>query len=241
MAILSVNVNKVATLRNARGKHLPDVLQAALKIISYGGQGITVHPRPDERHVRWTDVEALKAHISVELNIEGYPSNEFLIKVTDILPAQCTLVPDSPHVITSNAGWRMKGNEKVLQTAVPLLKERGIRVSLFVDPYTITTQELIEMRDMGVDRIELYTEAYCEAFGTPQQNEVLKIYQQCAELAQTMGLDVNAGHDLNLHNLSTFARAIPFLKEVSIGHALVCDALDFGWQVTVQKYLQCLK
>ncbi len=241
MTKLSVNVNKVATLRNARGGEIPDVLQAALKIVGFGGQGITVHPRPDERHIRWADAEALKAHIPVELNIEGYPSNEFLFKVTDILPAQCTLVPDSPHVITSNAGWRMQGNEKILQTAVPLLKEKSIRVSLFVDPYTITTQELLEMRDMGVDRIELYTEAYSRAFGTSSQAEVTQVYQQCADLAFAMGLEINAGHDLNLMNLRFFIQSLPMTAEVSIGHALVSDALDYGWQVTVQKYLDCLK
>lgn len=241
MPLLSVNVNKVATLRNSRGKDNPNVLRSALKIIEFGAQGITVHPRPDERHIRWSDVESLKAHIRVELNVEGYPSNEFLMKITDILPAQCTLVPDSPHALTSNAGWRVKGNEKVLQTSVPLLKERGIRVSLFVDPFTITTQELIEMRDLGVDRIELYTEAYSESYGTPQQQEITTVYRQCADLAQTMGLDVNAGHDLNLLNLNYFIKTIPCIKEVSIGHALVSDALDYGWMSTVQKYLQCLR
>jgi pyridoxine 5-phosphate synthase len=240
MTKLSVNVNKVATIRNARGKNTPDVLQAALKIIEYGAHGITVHPRPDERHIRWSDVEQLKARISVELNIEGYPTNDFLIKCTDILPAQCTLVPDPPHVLTSNAGWRMQGNEKTLQTAVPLLKEKGIRVSLFVDPQNITTQELLEFRDMGVDRIELYTEAYADHFGTPAQKETTAKYLQCAQLADSMGLEINAGHDLNLHNLKHFVQTLPMVKEVSIGHALVCDALEMGWQQTVIEYLRCL-
>jgi len=219
---------------------MPDVLQTSLKLIEYGAQGITVHPRPDGRHIRWEDTEALKQNISVELNIEGYPTNDFLMKVTDILPGQCTLVPDPPHVLTSNAGWRLKGNEKTLQTAVPLLKEKGIRVSLFVDPAHITTQELLEFRDMGVDRIELYTEAYADAFGTPKQAEVTHIYSNCAQLADSMGLELNAGHDLNLHNLRYLIQSIPTIKEVSIGHALVCDALEFGWQTTVLKYLQCL-
>ena len=240
MTKLSVNVNKVATLRNARGKNTPDVLQAALKIIEYGAHGITVHPRPDERHIRWSDVELLKAHINVELNIEGYPTNDFLIKCTDILPAQCTLVPDPPHVLTSNAGWRMQGNEKTLQTAVPLLNEKGIRVSLFVDPQHITTQELLEFRDMGVDRIELYTEAYADHYGKPTQKEITAKYLQCAQLADSMGLEINAGHDLNLHNLKHFVQTLPMVKEVSIGHALVCDALEMGWQQTVIEYLRCL-
>jgi pyridoxine 5-phosphate synthase len=240
MTKLSVNVNKVATIRNARGKNTPDVLQTALKIIEYGAHGITVHPRPDERHIRWSDVVQLKADISVELNIEGYPTNDFLIKCTDILPAQCTLVPDPPHVLTSNAGWRLQGNEKTLLTAIPLLKEKGIRVSLFVDPQHITTQELLEFRDMGADRIELYTEAYADHFGTPAQKETSAKYLQCAQLADSMGLEINAGHDLNRHNLKHFVQTIPMVKEVSIGHALVCDALEMGWQQTVIEYLRCL-
>lgn len=240
MTKLSVNVNKVATLRNARGKNLPDVLKAALKIVEYGAHGITVHPRPDERHIRWTDVEQLKEHIQVELNVEGYPSNDFLMKCTDILPAQCTLVPDPPHVLTSNAGWRLQGNEKTLKTAVPLLKEKNIRVSLFVDPQNITTQELLEFRDIGVDRIELYTEAYADHYGTALQKETTNKYLKSAELADSMGLEINAGHDLNLQNLRHFVQTIPNVKEVSIGHALVCDALELGWQQTVIEYLRCL-
>lgn len=242
MTKLSVNVNKVATLRNSRGKNNPDVVEAALKIIGYGGEGITVHPRPDERHIRWDDAFALKENINnIELNIEGYPSNEFLVKVTDILPAQCTLVPDPPHVLTSNAGWRLHGNEKVLENAIPLLREKNIRISLFVDPATITTPELLQFRDMGVDRIELYTEAYAEAFGTDRQHQITAQYKSCAQLAVSMGLELNAGHDLNLHNLKYFVQQIPEILEVSIGHALVCDALDFGWEKTIQAYLACLR
>lgn len=238
MTKLSVNVNKIATLRNARGKNTPDVVESALKILQFGAHGITVHPRPDERHIKWDDVFALKSNIgSVELNIEGYPSNDFLIKVTDVLPAQCTLVPDPPHVLTSNAGWKLHGNEKVLENALPLLREKNIRISLFIDPATITTQELINFRDMGVDRVELYTEAYADAFGTSQQAEVTAKYKACAQLAESMGLGLNAGHDLNLHNLNALIREIPTIKEVSIGHALVADALDYGWAATIQAYL----
>jgi pyridoxine 5-phosphate synthase len=240
MTKLSVNVNKVATLRNARGKNIPDVLKTSLKLIEYGAQGITVHPRPDGRHIRWADVIQLKQHINVELNIEGYPSNDFLIQSTDILPAQCTLVPDPPQVLTSNAGWRLQGNEKTLQTAVPLLKEKNIRVSLFVDPDNITTQELLEFRDMGVDRIELYTESYADHFGTPLQKETTLKYLKCAQLADSMGLEINAGHDLNLLNLRHLVQSLPMIKEVSIGHALVCDALEMGWQQTMIEYLRCL-
>ncbi|MCC6138161.1 MAG: pyridoxine 5'-phosphate synthase [Bdellovibrionaceae bacterium] len=242
MTKLSINVNKVATIRNARGKNTPDVVLTALKLIQSGAQGITVHPRPDERHIRWDDVFALKNNIgAVELNIEGYPTNDFLVKVTDALPAQCTLVPDPPHVLTSNAGWRLQGNEKVLETALPLLREKNIRVSLFVDPATITTAELIAFRDMGVERIELYTEAFADAFGSDKQQEITAKYKACASLAQSMGLEINAGHDLNLHNLQYLVREIPFISEVSIGHALVADALDYGWQATVQAYLQRLR
>ncbi len=240
MTKLSVNVNKVATLRNARGKNLPDVLKTSLMLVEFGAHGITVHPRPDERHIKWSDVEQLKQHINVELNIEGYPTNDFLIRCTDILPAQCTLVPDPPHVLTSNAGWRLQGNEKTLQTAIPLLKEKKIRVSLFVDPEHITTQELLEFRDMGVDRIELYTEAYADHYGTPSQKETTLKYLKCTQLADSMGLEINAGHDLNLHNLRHFLQTIPMVKEVSIGHALVCDALEMGWQQTMIEYLRCL-
>ncbi len=238
MTKLSVNVNKVATLRNARGKHTPDVVASALKILQFGAHGITVHPRPDGRHIRWEDVFALKEAIGdVELNVEGYPSNEFLMRVTDVLPAQCTLVPDPPHVLTSNAGWKLHGNEKILETALPLLREKNIRVSLFIDPATITTQELINFRDMGVDRVELYTEAFADAYGTPKQAEVTAKYKSCAQLAESMGLALNAGHDLSLDNLQFLIREIPTIKEVSIGHALVADALDYGWAATIQAYL----
>ncbi|MCJ8277149.1 MAG: pyridoxine 5'-phosphate synthase [Bdellovibrionales bacterium] len=238
---MSVNVNKVATLRNARGKNLPDVVETAVKIIEFGGQGITVHPRPDGRHIRWPDVQDLKAQISVELNIEGYPSDHFIEKVIQINPAQCTLVPDPPEVLTSNAGWRLAGNEEKLRDALSKLKAKGIRISLFVDPTEIDMKELIAFRDMGADRVELYTEAYADNFREEKQDEVLADFQKCAQLAHSMGLGVNAGHDLNLKNLAHFSQNIPELKEVSIGHALVCDALDFGWQQTIQKYLDCLK
>ncbi len=241
MAQLSVNVNKVATLRNARGKDLPNVLEESLKILEFGGQGITVHPRPDGRHIRWPDVVELKNNIKVELNIEGYPSTHFLEKVRQIGPAQCTLVPDPPEVLTSNAGWRLKGNEEILKVSIDKLKEKGVRVSLFVDPNEIEMKELIAIRDMGADRVELYTESYAEAFKQDLHVEEVKVYQNCAQVCDSMGLRVNAGHDLNLHNLPFFQQSIPELAEVSIGHALVCDALNYGWQETIRRYLDCLK
>lgn len=241
MARLSVNVNKIATLRNARGKDLPNVLQESLKIIAFGGEGITVHPRPDGRHIRWPDVFELKESIKVELNIEGYPENQFIEKVLQIKPAQCTLVPDPPEVLTSNAGWRVRGNEELLTRVIKTLKDKDIRVSLFVDPAEIEMQELLTLRDMGADRIELYTESYADSWKAQKQEEAIQDYQKCAKLADSMGLKVNAGHDLNLENLTFFNQNIPELAEVSIGHALVCDALNYGWKDTIQKYLDCLK
>lgn len=241
MVLLSVNVNKIATLRNARGNNLPDVVKSSVKIIEFGGQGITVHPRPDGRHIRWPDVQDLKKQISVELNIEGFPADHFLEKVLQIEPAQCTLVPDPPEVLTSNAGWRLEGNEEILSKAINKLKEKNIRVSLFVDPTEIEMKELIAFRDLGADRVELYTESYAKAFGTEEQESVIAQFQKCAQLAHSMGMKVNAGHDLSLDNLQFFAKSIPELAEVSIGHALVCDALDFGWQETIKRYLECLK
>ena len=241
MARLSVNVNKVATLRNSRAKDLPNVYETAQKIIGFGAEGITVHPRPDGRHIRWPDVYELADGIKVELNIEGYPSEHFLEKVLHLRPTQCTLVPDPPDVLTSNAGWRWGGNEEILTHAVGSLKKAGVRVSLFVDPSEIEMKELIAFRDIGTDRIELYTEAYADSFGTDKIEEVTAQYKKTASLAHSMGLGVNAGHDLNLLNLSHFVSSIPEVEEVSIGHALVCDALDLGWQQTLQKYLDCLK
>jgi pyridoxine 5-phosphate synthase len=220
---------------------LPSVLQESLKIVEFGGQGITVHPRPDGRHILWPDVIELKEHIKVELNIEGYPSTHFLEKVLQIIPAQCTLVPDPPEVLTSNAGWRLQGNEDILKVSIRRLKDKGIRVSLFVDPNVITMQELIALRDMGADRVEMYTESYADAFAEGRHQEEIKAYQNCAQVSASLGLKVNAGHDLNLDNLAFFAEKIPELAEVSIGHALVCDALNFGWKRTIEKYLDCLE
>ncbi len=240
MALLSVNVNKIATLRNARGKNTPNVLEESLKLIRYGAQGITVHPRPDGRHIRWPDVIELRQNIDVELNIEGYPSVHFLEKIAQIQPAQCTLVPDPPDVLTSNAGWKVFGNEEFLREKITLIKEAGVRVSLFIDPYSIEMKELLILRDIGLDRVELYTESYAESYGSEMQEAVTKHFAQCAQLCDSMGLEVNAGHDLSSQNLTYFAQQIPELKEVSIGHALVCDALEWGWKLTLETYLNCL-
>ena len=237
---LSVNINKVATLRNARGKDRPNVLTEAQKIIRFGGQGITVHPRPDGRHILWSDVEDLKQNIDVELNIEGYPSSGFLKKVLETEPDQCTLVPDPPEVLTSNAGWDVSASGKLLAQSVAQLKSKPIRVSVFVDPKNIEIKELIVLRDMGVDRIELYTEFYGDTY-LKDRERAIEDYKKWSQRAESVELGVNAGHDLNLENLAYFCRQIPTLKEVSIGHALICDALNWGWAETLKKYLACLK
>ena len=242
MTLLSVNVNKIATLRNSRGGNNPDVLKTALDIIRFGAHGITVHPRPDGRHIRTDDVIALKKNIDVELNIEGYPSTDFIQLVEQTRPAQCTLVPDPPEVLTSNAGWKIKEHQEFLQDVVGELKSFGCRVSLFFDPYDHKSDELLIAKNfIGADRIELYTEMYAKAFATAQQSEVLSIYVKAAQVANRLGLGVNAGHDLDLNNLATLIKAMPFINEVSIGHALICDALYLGMQETVGRYLRALQ
>lgn len=238
---LSVNVNKLATLRNSRGKNNPDVLALSLDIIRYGAQGITVHPRPDERHIRKSDVYDLKRAIEVELNIEGYPSEDFLKMVEDVRPAQCTLVPDPPHVLTSNAGWRVSENLELLREVAQRLRSCGIRVSVFIDPDSMKDEEYEKLARSGVDRVELYTEKYAEHFHLADRAHVLDGYRRAAEKARAAGLGVNAGHDLNTENLATLVAAIPWIDEVSIGHALICDALIGGMEATVKNYLACLK
>lgn len=241
MTLLSVNVNKVATLRNSRGKNQPDVIQTALDLVKFGAQGITVHPRPDERHIRKGDVYALKEVLAVELNVEGYPSEEFLRLVCDVRPAQATLVPDPPHAITSNAGWDVSQHVEFLLRTCERLQAVGIRTSLFLDPFNFTAATLAAVLRTGTDRVELYTEAYADAYPTPQCPEVLARYVAVAKELSGQGVELNAGHDLNLHNLATFAQALPRLNEVSIGHALVCDALYLGWEKTIAAYLAQLK
>ena len=241
MVQLSVNVNKLATIRNSRGNNLPDLLKSTLEIISYGAQGITVHPRPDGRHIRRQDVNDIARSIKVEFNIEGYPDRDFLSLIHEIKPAQCTLVPDLPEVLTSNSGWCMSENFMFLKDTIDELHQYDVRTSLFIDPYKLDVKELELIQASGTDRVELYTQAYAESYGTIHQDETLKIYQQAAVLINNMGIGINAGHDLNLDNLQLFVQSIPELQEVSIGHALICDALHFGMQESIARYLDCCR
>lgn len=234
---LSVNINKIATLRNARGGNIPDVIKAAIDIERFGAQGITVHPRPDERHIRYSDVYALKKVVTTEFNIEGFPNPKFIDMVCEVLPEQVTLVPDPPDVLTSNAGWDTVKNKDFLKKVIGKFKAEGIRVSIFMDP----DLKLIEhAADTGTDRIELYTEAYASGYAGNRE-KAIEPYIIAAEKAGELGLGLNAGHDLNLDNLNYFYRNIPGLLEVSIGHALIADALYYGLENTVQLYLRCLK
>jgi len=236
---LSVNVNKIATLRNSRGKNLPDVLKTSLDLIRFGAEGITVHPRPDGRHIRSQDVYDLKKHISVELNVEGYPSEDFLNMCLEVEPAQCTLVPDPPEALTSQAGFEVSKQSKLLEMAISRLKQKNIRTSVFVEN-NLTAKDFQLLKKMGCARVELYTEEYADGFGTSQQATVMQKYLKTAELALASGLGLNAGHDLNLKNLVFLKQQIPEVLEVSIGHALICDALYYGFEATIKKYLQCL-
>jgi pyridoxine 5-phosphate synthase len=237
---LSVNVNKVATLRNARGGRRPDPVAAARICIEAGCHGITVHPRPDERHIRRRDVLALAATLppAIELNVEGYPSPEWLELVEAVRPAQATLVPDPPDVLTSNAGWRFAQVDAVwLTETVTRLRTAGCRVSLFVDP---DPHEVEGAAGVGADRVELYTEPWARAFPTDDRDAVYSVYHEAARRAVALGLAVNAGHDLDLDNLPYLAANLPGLEEVSIGHALIADALWLGLTATVRAYLVAL-
>jgi pyridoxine 5-phosphate synthase len=232
MTKLSVNINKIATLRNARGGNMPNVLTAAINCQLFGADGITVHPRPDERHIRYSDVLDIKPIITTEFNIEGYPSTDFITLVLSVKPDQVTLVPDPHDAITSNAGWETRRNLKFLTDIVSTLKKEGIRTSLFVDtnPVNIEYAALT-----GTNRVELYTEPYAKGFGT-NAVEAIESFIKAAELARENGLGLNAGHDLNLDNLRYFHQNIPWLEEVSIGHALISDALYLGLENTIQMY-----
>lgn len=237
MTRLSVNVNKLATLRNARGANNPDVVRWAQAIERYGAQGITVHPRPDERHIRRSDVLALKAAVTSEFNIEGYPGEDFIQLVIATRPSQVTLVPDPPGVLTSNAGWDAQAEKPFLREVIARFKEAGIRTSLFMG----TDTELIgHAADTGTDRIELYTEPYAANYHRDRSAAVAS-FTVAAERAAQLGLGLNAGHDLDLHNLAFFKANVPGLLEVSIGHALICDALTYGMENTVGLYLRELR
>ena len=232
MTKLSVNINKIATLRNARGGNIPNVLNAAINCEQYGADGITVHPRPDGRHIRYSDVFDIRPVIKTEFNIEGYPSNSFIDLVIAVKPDQVTLVPDAHDAITSNAGWDTLKNKSFLSDVVAEFKSHGIRTSLFVDTEIINIENAYYT---GTDRIELYTEPYAVGFPKYAAGTIVP-FIKAAEAARSAGLGVNAGHDLNLENLAYLRKNIPWLEEVSIGHALICDSIYLGLENTVQMY-----
>ncbi len=232
MTNLSVNINKIATLRNARGGNIPDVIKVALDCEKFGAQGITVHPRPDERHIRYSDVYNLMPLILTELNIEGYPCDKFIDMVLQVKPRQVTLVPDAPDAITSNAGWNVKANFDRLSEIIDVFTSKGIRTSVFVGTDLANIEQAAKT---GTDRIELYTEPYAAMYPEDREAAVAP-FVEAARLAKNLGLGVNAGHDLNLDNLAYFAHCIPWLEEVSIGHALIADALYMGLKRTIELY-----
>ncbi|MBX2815018.1 MAG: pyridoxine 5'-phosphate synthase [Saprospiraceae bacterium] len=237
MVRLSVNINKVALIRNSRGANFPDLIKVAQDCEKFGAEGITVHPRPDERHVRYADLEPLKRVTKTEFNIEGYPSERFLNLVCQVKPDQCTLVPDPPEALTSNTGWDTNQHQAFLRRVVKQLQAEGIRVSLFLDP----RPELIESaQSTGTDRIELYTGSYALNF-SQDKKEAVTPHRITAQHAQAAGIGINAGHDLNLENLSYYAQEVPGLLEVSIGHALIVDALYMGYEKAIGRYLDMLR
>lgn len=237
MTRLSVNINKIATLRNARGGDIPDVIQAAIRCQEFGAQGITVHPRPDERHITRKDVYALKPVIRTEFNIEGFPTRQFMDMVLEVMPHQVTLVPDAPSSVTSNHGWIVTENKNFLLDIVSELKTAGIRTSIFVG----TDPEQIEAaKETGTNRIELYTEPYASNYRLGRE-EAIRPFVMAAERASALGLELNAGHDLSLENLKYFSQTIPSLLEVSIGHALISDALYYGLRKTIRLYRRQLR
>ena len=236
MTNLSVNINKVATIRNARGGNNPDVLQVAQDCESFGAQGITVHPRPDERHIRYSDVYGLNPLVKTEFTIEGYPCEKFIDLVLKVKPTQVTLVPDAPNVLTSNAGWDVKSHFDLLNELVDTFTSHGIRTSIFVD----TDLENLEWAaKTGTDRVELYTEPYAANYAKDREQAIAPFIEAAAK-AKSLGLGVNAGHDLSLENLAYFHQQIPWLDEVSIGHALICDALYLGLKETISRYREQL-
>ncbi|WP_268035636.1 pyridoxine 5'-phosphate synthase [Algoriphagus sp. PAP.12] len=237
MTKLSVNINKIATIRNARGANNPNLVQVALDAERFGAQGITVHPRPDERHIRYQDVMDLSKVVTTEFNIEGYPDKRYMEMVKLVKPAQATLVPDPPEAITSNTGWDTIAHQSMLKDIVAELKESGCRVSIFINP---ETKYFEPAKETGTDRVELYTEPYASQFHADREKAV-KPYVEVANLAKELGLGLNAGHDLDLENLAFLKHSIPFLDEVSIGHALICDALYYGLENTIQMYRRRLE
>ena len=237
MTRLSVNINKIATLRNARGEDYPNLLKTAQDIISYGAQGITIHPRPDERHIRYSDAFNLKENISTELNIEGNPSKKFIDLVTEIKPEQVTLVPDSEDAITSSAGWDTINNFSFLNDIIEEFHSNSIRVSVFIDP---DLDMLIGAKKINADRVELFTGPYAKEYNV-DKIKAIENYIRCSEVADEINLDLNAGHDLNQDNLEFFIQSIKNIKEVSIGHALITESLYTGLESTIKSYLDILK
>ncbi len=238
MTHLSINLNKIALLRNARGRDFPNLIDYAEKCLRFGAAGVTIHPRPDQRHARYSDAyelaEWIKAYPGKELNIEGNPIPEFLDVVKECKPTQCTLVPDDPNQVTSDHGWDLISDGEKLRPIIDNLKAHGIRTSVFLDP---VKAQVDEAKKIETDRIELYTESYASAFGTEKEAEIFKAFSEAARHAQKIGLEVNAGHDLDLKNLATFLQ-IPGILEVSIGHALTVEAIDMGFEKTVRNYIE---
>lgn len=245
-AKLSVNINKIATLRNARGKNTPNLSYFAEIALKSQAIGITVHPRPDERHIRYKDItelkELLKKYPKKEFNIEGYPSARFIKMIQKIKPHQITLVPDSPHVITSSAGWDFIKNKKLLKKTVRQIKDKGLRCSLFLDPLTFNKAQYQALIDIAPDRVEFYTEPYAESFHNPaKKKKILAIYKKWLEPLKTADIKINVGHDLNEENLGDLLKTLPETKELSIGQALISDALEKGFFVAIQSYLKAIK
>ncbi len=237
MTRLSVNINKIATIRNARGGNNPNVSKAAIDCENFGAEGITIHPRPDERHIRYSDVFDIKPNIKTEFNIEGYPNKKFMDLVAKVKPTQVTLVPDSPDVLTSNAGWNTIKNKSLLQEIISELKKNNIRTSIFIDTNLDNINNAVYT---GTDRIELYTEPYAANYFIDKEKAIAP-FIIAAEAANKLGLGINAGHDLDLLNLKYFKQKVQYLDEVSIGHALISDALYLGLENTIQLYLRELK
>jgi len=236
MTKLSVNINKVATLRNARGGNNPDLLKVAKDIQNFGADGITIHPRPDERHIKYSDAINLKDVVHTELNVEGNPIDKFVELVLNIKPEQVTLVPDSVHVLTSNAGWNTKKEYKYLRDIIEVFKKEDIRTSIFVDP---DIESIKYAEKTNCDRIELYTELYANNYDTKKERTI-ELYSNCSKLANKLGMQVNAGHDLNLKNIEFFSQNMPFLDEVSIGHALISESLYMGLENVINLYINKL-
>ena len=237
MTRLSVNINKVATIRNSRGGNMPNLRQVALDCESFGAEGITVHPRPDERHIRYSDVREIRPLLRTEFNMEGNPTGSFLALACEVVPNQVTLVPDAPDAITSNAGWDTVRNYSFLSRTVESLKSRGIRTSIFIEPDPRMVEGAVRC---GADRVEMYTAAYAEQFRDDPEKAIAP-YLTTAKAALELGIGLNAGHDLNRENLGYFISTIPWVDEVSIGHALISDALYLGLEKTISEYLECIR